>query len=168
MPVKKALETFYQCAKALDYAHRQGVIHRDIKPGNIMVTASGVVKICDFGVAHNAVGDMTQIMGSMGTPRYMSPEQTMDEDTTNKTDLYCLGVVMYELLTGSRPCPGDSLTELFLSIRSHVPEPVTSIRPELPEALERILVKLLEKEPANRYGNGQALARDLAGVFGEL
>ena len=168
LPVKKAVETFYQCAKALDYAHRQGVIHRDIKPSNIMVNEQGAIKLCDFGVAHSALGDMTQVLGRVGTPRYMSPEQTRDDDATNKTDLYSLGLVMYELLTGTPAQDGDNILELFTSIRDIAPPMVTELRPELPSRLAQILVKVLEKEPAKRYGSGQELAGDLVSVFGEL
>ena len=168
LPIKKAVETFYQCAKALDYAHRQGVIHRDIKPSNIMFGVNGAVKLCDFGVAHSAVGDMTQIMGAVGTPRYMSPEQTRDQDATNKTDLYALGLVMYQLLTGVPAQTGSNIVELFTAIRNTVPPLVTELRPELPNRLARILSQTLEKDPVNRYGSGQQIANDLVSVFGEL
>lgn len=168
LPTKSVVEIFYQCAKALDYAHRHGVIHRDIKPTNIMRTSEGDVKIADFGVAHNATGDATQVMGIMGSPRYMSPEQVREEDLTNKTDLYSLGIVAFELLTGRPPFPATSIPQLIRKIINEPAPSVCEMRPDLPVRLDRILRKVLEKDPAKRFGSGQELAAELAGVFGEL
>ncbi len=168
LPTKTVVEIFYQCAKALDYAHRHGVIHRDIKPTNIMRTPDGDVKIADFGVAHNATGDSTQVMGVMGSPRYMSPEQIKEEDLTNKTDLYSLGIVVFELLTGRPPFPATSIPQL---VRKIIDEPVPSVkemRADLPQRLAKILQRVMQKDPAKRFGSGQELATELAGVFGEL
>ena len=168
LPTKTVLEIFYQCAKALDYAHRHGVIHRDIKPTNIMLTPKGDVKIADFGVAHNATGDSTQVMGVMGSPRYMSPEQIREEDLTNKTDLYSLGIVAFELLTGRPPFPATSIPMLVRKIIDEPAPSVKDMRPDLPDRLARILKRVMEKDPAKRYGSGQELAAELASVFGEL
>jgi serine/threonine protein kinase len=168
LPTKTVVEILYQCAKALDYAHRHGVIHRDIKPTNIMLTTDGNVKIADFGVAHNATGDATQVMGVMGSPRYMSPEQVEEHELTNKTDLYSLGIVAYELLTGNAPFLGKSIVELVRKILDEPAPLVRSINSDLPVRLEEILKRVLEKDPAKRFGSGQEMASDLAGVFGEL
>lgn len=168
LPTKTVVEIFYQCAKALDYAHRHGVIHRDIKPSNIMRTVDGDVKIADFGVAHNATGDSTQVMGVMGSPRYMSPEQIREEDVTNKTDLYSLGIVAFELLTGRPPFPATSIPQLVRKIVDDPAPSVKEMRPDLPDRLARILKRVMEKDPAKRFGSGQELATELAGVFGEL
>ncbi len=168
LPIKSVVEIFYQCAKALDYAHRKGVIHRDIKPTNIMLTRNGEVKIADFGIAHNAAGESTQVMGLMGSPRYMSPEQVQEEDVTNKTDLYSLGIVAYELLSGKPPFLAKTIPQL---VRKIVNEPAPSpreFRPELPARLEDILDRVMQKKPERRHGSGQELAADLASVFGEL
>lgn len=168
LPIKSVVEIFYQCAKALDYAHRKGVIHRDIKPTNIMLTRNGEVKIADFGIAHNAAGESTQVMGLMGSPRYMSPEQVQEEEVTNKTDLYSLGIVAYELLSGKPPFLAKTIPQL---VRKIVDEPAPSpreLRPELPARLEDILDRVMQKKPERRHGSGQELAADLASVFGEL
>jgi len=168
LPTKTVVEILYQCAKALDYAHRHGVIHRDIKPTNIMLTADGNVKIADFGVAHNATGDATQVMGVMGSPRYMSPEQVQEHELTNKTDLYSLGIVAYELLTGNAPFLGKSIPELVGKILDDPAPLLRTMNPDVPARLEEILKRILEKDPRKRFGSGQEIASDLAGVFGEL
>ncbi len=168
LPVKSVVEIFYQCSKALDYAHRKGVIHRDIKPTNIMLTRNGEVKIADFGIAHNAAGESTQVMGMMGSPRYMSPEQVQEQEVTNKTDLYSLGIVAYELLTGKPPFLAKTIPQL---VRKIIDDPAPSpreMRPELPPRLEDILDRVMQKKPERRHGSGQELAADLASVFGEL
>ncbi len=168
LPIKSVVEIFYQCAKALDYAHRKGVIHRDIKPTNIMLTRNGEVKIADFGIAHNAAGESTQVMGMMGSPRYMSPEQVQEQEVTNKTDLYSLGIVAYELLTGRPPFLAKTIPQL---VRKIIDDPAPSpreMRPELPPRLEEILDRVMQKKPERRHGSGQELAADLASVFGEL
>ena len=168
LPVKSVVELFYQCAKALDYAHRKGVIHRDIKPTNIMLTRNGEVKIADFGIAHNAAGESTQVMGMMGSPRYMSPEQVQEQEVTNKTDLYSLGIVAYELLTGKPPFFAKTIPQL---VRKIIDDPAPSpreLRPDLPPRLEDILDRVMQKKPERRHGSGQELAADLASVFGEL
>jgi serine/threonine protein kinase len=168
LPAKTVVEIFYQCAKALDYAHRHGVIHRDIKPTNIMRTADGNVKIADFGVAHNATGESTQVMGVMGSPRYMSPEQIQEHDLTNKTDLYSLGIVAFELLTGKAPFLGKSIPELIRKILDQPAPPVRTLKPDLSPRLEEILIRVLAKNPAKRFGSGQEMASELASVFGQL
>ena len=102
LPVAQAVWILHQCAKALDYAHRRGVTHRDIKSANIMLNVEGEPKIGDFGIAQRAVSDATQVMGMFGSPTYLSPEQARDDDLTSQTDIYSFGVVMYEVLAGRR------------------------------------------------------------------
>lgn len=168
LPIKPALKILYRCAKALDYAHRKGIIHRDIKPANIMLTRNDEVKIADFGVAFNAGSNNTQITRVMGTLRYMSPEQVKEGDVTHKTDLYSLGVVGFELLTGQTPFDAKSISRMARRI---VEDPVPSIRalrPDFPPMLEDILERVLQKNPELRHESGQELAADLASVFGEL
>lgn len=116
LPIESVLKILYKCAKALDYAHRKGVIHRDIKPTNVMVTQSGEVKTADFGLAYSASSSITQLMGILGSPRYMSPEQVQEREVSGKTDLYSLGVVAYELLTGHSPFNGSSVSQLARQI----------------------------------------------------
>jgi eukaryotic-like serine/threonine-protein kinase len=168
LSIERTVEILYQCAKALDYAHRRGVIHRDIKATNIMLTADGRVKICDFGIAQFSSGDQTQVMGLLGSPRYMSPEQAREEDVTAQTDIYSLGVVGYELLTGKAPFAANGLSKLINQILHESPPPITDFRPEVPEKLTQIIAKAMAKDMAARYQSGQEMAADLAGVFAHL
>jgi eukaryotic-like serine/threonine-protein kinase len=168
LSIDRTVEILYQCAKALDYAHRRGVIHRDIKATNIMLTADGRVKLCDFGIAQYSASDQTQVLGLLGSPRYMSPEQAREEDVTAQTDLYSLGVVAYELLTGKAPFAANGLSKLIKQILHEDPTPISEFRPDVPERLEQIVNKALAKQVDARYKNGQEMAADLAGVFSHL
>jgi len=170
LPVKNVVEIIFKCAKALDYAHRQGVVHRDIKPSNILFTPDQDVKIGDFSIAHiyNADSTTTQMGGMMGSPRYMSPEQLREEHITSQSDLFSLGVVMYELLTGRQPFPADSFSQLVNIILNEDPPPLSDYRTDLPESLNEIVVKALEKDISNRYQMGLDLAADLTKAFDSL
>lgn len=168
LSIERSVEILYQCAKALDYAHRRGVIHRDIKATNIMLTADGTVKICDFGIAQFSSGDQTQVMGLLGSPRYMSPEQAREEEVTSQTDIYSLGVVAYELLTGKAPFAANGLSKLINQILHEDPTPMCNLRPDVPKELEQIVAKAMAKTLDARYKTGQEMAADLAGVFSHL
>ena len=168
LSIERAVEILFQCAKALDYAHRRGVVHRDIKATNIMLTADGRVKICDFGIAQFSCSDQTQVLGLLGSPRYMSPEQAREEDVTAQTDIYSLGVVAYELLTGKAPFAANGLSKLMNQILHENPTPVSDFRPEVPERLVQIVTKAIAKELDARYQTGREMAADLAGVFSRL
>ncbi|MDZ7735849.1 MAG: serine/threonine-protein kinase [Gammaproteobacteria bacterium] len=113
LPYKRVVEIIFVCAKALDYAHRKGVIHRDIKPTNILLTQDGEVKIGDFSIAHLMTADTANTLptGFVGSPRYMSPEQVQEDTIANQTDLFSLGIIMYELLTGNHPFAADSFSD---------------------------------------------------------
>jgi serine/threonine protein kinase len=168
LSIERTVEILFVCAKALDYAHRRGVVHRDIKPTNILLTADGEVKLCDFGIAQFAQGDQTQIMGLMGSPRYMSPEQAREEDVTLQTDLYSLGVVAYELLTGKAPFGATGLSKLMQQILFEQPTPMGDLRPEVPEMLDKIVAKAMAKELEQRYESGGDMAADLSALFTHL
>ncbi len=168
LPIIRVGEIMYQCAKALDYAHRRGVIHRDIKPSNIMLTHDGNIKIGDFGVAQATQSEATQIMGVLGSPRYMSPEQANEDEVTNQTDLYSLGVLVYELLTGQPPFNEQGFSRLMYKILHEDPPPLKDIRPEVPEELDRIVARSMRKRTDDRYKMGNEIAADLALAFRQL
>lgn len=167
LPPARTVEILYQCAKALDYAHRRGVIHRDIKPSNIMMTSDGAPKIGDFGIAHHALSDATQVLGMLGSPRYMSPEQAQEGDLTHRTDLYSLGVVAYELLCGHPPFLAGNITALARKIVNEPPRPLRDHRTDLPPALIAIVERAMAKDPGQRFASGQEMALELAAVFGD-
>jgi serine/threonine protein kinase len=162
LPVRKVVEVVFKCAKALDYAHRNGLVHRDIKPGNIMFTAEGDVRIVDFGVAQMAGNEEAQIKGLVGSPSYMAPEQMRHGPATIQTDLYSLGVVMYELLSGKRPYYGDNLSKLVHQIIYATPPPLHRLRADVPTVLEEVVGKAIAKDPDKRYQSGIEFATALS------
>ena len=164
-PIDQVIEFVYQCAKALDYAHRRGVVHRDIKPTNLMLTTDGTIKIGDFGIAQSAQAEITQIMGVIGSPRYMSPEQAREDDVTQQTDLYSLGVVAYELLAGQPPFTGQGFSRLMYKIMNEDAAPIESLRPEVPPPLAKIVNKAISKSLSVRYAEGREIAADIAEAF---
>lgn len=170
LPVKEVIEIIFKCAKALDYAHRKGVVHRDIKPTNILVTHDRDIKIGDFSIAHVVSSDTTHTMpmGFVGSPRYMSPEQVQEDTITNQTDLFSLGIVMYELLTGKHPFIADSFSRLIHKIINEKHPPLNTYRSDLPEILEKIVHHALQKSPDKRYKMGLNMAADLSLAFDYL
>ena len=170
MPVEKAIDITFKCCKALDYSHSQGVVHRDIKPTNIMITGDGDVKIMDFSIAlmnaNQAPGERSG--GAVGTPGYMSPEQVLGKDIGATSDLYSLAVVMYEMLTGKRLFDSKTMRELFVSIIREPAPKLTSVRGDLPPELSQILEKALRKKPSDRFQTGQEFAVALGRVFDRL
>ncbi len=161
LPMAKLIDYFIQAAEALDYAHQHGITHRDIKPANIMLTAADEIKLCDFGIAQRTRSDQTQILGWFGSPLYMSPEQARDEDLNGQTDLYSLGAVMYEMLTGQQPFQAKSIHSLVYKIINKEPAPIEELRPEVPAALAGIVGKAMQKDLSLRYQTGAELAADL-------
>jgi len=170
LPLNQAAEIIFKCAKALDYAHRQGVIHRDIKPSNILLDDDMDVKIADFSIAHAAREDMSETMpmGFVGSPRYMSPEQVHEDMITNQTDLFSLGIVAYELITGHHPFGGETFSSLVHKIVNEDPTPMSEFRSDAPEILEHIIRRALEKPPERRYSMGLDMASDLSMAFTHL
>src|ERR1700685_1531325 len=162
------VEIMFKCAKALHYAHTRGVIHRDIKPSNIMLTTDSDVRIIDFGIALVAGSDISRIEGIAGSPSYMSPEQVQSLDLTNRSDLYSLGAVMYELLTGVRPFRAGNLQKLLHQIVYATPPPIHTLRPEIPEELENVTAMALQKTPAKRDKTGLDFAAELTRVHQKL
>lgn len=170
LPLKKVVEIIFKCSKALDYAHREGIIHRDIKPSNILFTEEQDVKIADFSIAQFTQKDATatQVMGIIGSPRYMSPEQLREDTVGNQTDLYSLGVVMYELLTGKHPFAADNFTRLVNKVLTEEITPIQNYRADIPDSLAKIVEKCLQREVSDRYQMGFDIACDLSQLFESL
>jgi eukaryotic-like serine/threonine-protein kinase len=162
------VEIIFKCAKALHYAHSRGVIHRDIKPSNILYTGDGDVRIIDFGIALIDGVDTSNIQGIAGSPSYMSPEQVQSQDLTNRSDLYSLGAVMYELLTGTRPFRAGNLAKLMHQIVYATPPPIHLLRSEVTEELENVAAMALHKDPDKRYRSGVDFAAALTRVHQKL
>ena len=171
LPIRDAVIIGLQLARALDYAHARGIVHRDIKPGNIMLLGSEhTVKVSDFGIAHMDDGDnqRTQVGAVLGTPQYMSPEQTRGERLDGRSDLFSAGVVLYQMVAGERPFRGDSVVAVVTKIANEAPPPLAQVRPDTPPALRRIVERCLAKAPAQRYPTGKELAASLLKVLNEI
>lgn len=166
--VEDVVKIIYKCAKALHYAHKRGVIHRDIKPSNIMLTNDNDVRIIDFGIAILRDSDISKIEGIAGSPSYMSPEQVQGNDLTPASDLYSLGAVMYELLTGFRPFRASSLSKLLNQIVYSTPPPIHTLRLGAPEELEEVVSIALQKDPAKRYTSGADFGARLTRAYHQL
>ncbi len=166
--IDDVVEIMFKCAKALHYAHSRGVIHRDVKPSNIMLTQDSDVRIIDFGIALVADSEISRIEGIAGSPSYMSPEQVQSLELTNRSDLYSLGAVMYELLTGTRPFRAGNLAKLLHQIVYATPPPIHTQRGEIPEDLENVVATALRKEPEQRYKSGLDFAAELTRVHQKL
>ncbi len=165
LPTAEAVDIATQIAGGLAKAHAHGIVHRDIKPANIIITTDGIAKILDFGIA-KLRGQMrlTRTGTTLGTVAYMSPEQARGEAVDQRSDIWSLGVVLYEMVTGRLPFRGDFDQGVIYSILNIVPEPLTSINPDLPIQLDSIVSKALEKDPVERYSSFQEMIDDLAGL----
>ena len=166
--IDDVVEIMFKCAKALHYAHSRGVIHRDIKPSNLMLTQDSDVRIIDFGIALVADSEISRIEGIAGSPSYMSPEQVQSIDLTNRSDLYSLGGVMYELLTGTRPFRAGNLAKLLHQIVYATPPPIHTLREDVPEDLEVVVATAMQKDPERRQKSGLELAGELTRVHQQL
>jgi len=170
LPLPEVIGIVYKTAKALDYAHRQGVIHRDIKPSNILLTPDRDIKLADFSVAMITRADTkhTQFTGVLGSPLYMSPEQINDGLITGRSDIFSLGTLLYQLLTGSHPFHADTLIAISQKISNDEPPPIGEYRRDLPDELGYALNRTMKKDPQERYATGLDLAADLALIFEDL
>ncbi len=167
LPAREVVRLGARLARALAYAHSQGVVHRDIKPANVMLDRDqDVLKLMDFGIARIADGSRTRTGLVLGTPSFMSPEQLAGLKVDGRSDLYSLGAMMYQLLTGHLPHQSDSMAKLMYQIANQAPADVRHYRPGLPEALALVLALALEKRPELRYASGEQMALDLDAVLG--
>ena len=164
LPVEQVVQIVYKCAKALHYAHSRGVVHRDVKPSNILLTQDGDVRLVDFGIALVSDSEISRLEGVAGSPAYMSPEQVQGHPLDARSDLYSLGAVMYEMLCGQRPFRAGALGKLLRQVVQSNPEPLRDVRHEIPEELEAIVMRALQKDPEQRYRNGAELAAELTRV----
>ena len=173
VPVRDAVVMAIQLARALDYAHERGIVHRDIKPGNIMrVRGSRTVKVTDFGIAHiDDAGDAathTRAGDVLGTPQYMSPEQTRGERLDGRSDLFSAGIVLYQMIVGRRPFRGDSLVAVANKIANEPAPPIDKNRTDVPASLRRVVDRCLAKNPAQRFQSGGEFAEALVKVLAEI
>lgn len=165
LPIQRIVEIVYKCARALEYASRQGVIHRDIKPANVLLSGESDIKISDFGAALTLAAETTQVSG-IGSPAYMSPEQVKEQQLTYQTDIFSLGVLMFQLLTGRLPFKGaNNYSMIYQIINVDPPRPI-DVRPDIPPRIDAIVMRALQKDTAKRYQTWDEMAHDLATALG--
>jgi eukaryotic-like serine/threonine-protein kinase len=168
LPLRRALYVVAETALALDYAHKQGVIHRDVKPANIMLLKDGQIKVTDFGIAKAVSSSQTKSGIVLGTPNYMSPEQINGHEIDGRSDIFSLGVVFFELMTGQLPFHGKNLTNLFYQITQVKHLSPRQINPKVPKPVEQIIDKALAKDPAQRFPTGADFARYLKAMINKI
>jgi serine/threonine protein kinase len=169
LPAIDAVDFAQQVAEGLGYAHERGIVHRDIKPGNIMLQPRGQAKIMDFGLARMRVADHKTSTGMvLGTPKYMSPEQVAGQPVDQRSDIFSLGIVLHEMLTGTRLFAGEDTPQIMHNVVHVEHEPPTRIKPELPSMLDFVVARALKKDPALRYQDAFELSADLANCLAEL
>src|SRR2546423_7218973 len=164
-PVKTAVEYARQILAAVGFAHRHGIVHRDIKPHNVLVGPEGRLKVTDFGIARSGASQMTEVGSIIGTAQYLSPEQARGAPVDQTSDLYSVGVVLYELLTGQVPFTGETPLEIAMKHLSEVPKPPSELRPEVPHDLDLVVLRALAKDPADRYPSAEQMDADLERVL---
>ncbi|MCC2641139.1 MAG: protein of unknown function, putative protein kinase [Nitrospira sp.] len=165
LPAKQTLQIVATVADALDYAHSQGVVHRDVKPPNIMILKQRLVKVMDFGIAKMPSASKTQASMILGTPRYMSPEQAAGKDVDGRSDVFSLGIVLFELLSGAKPFDAENMPALVMRIAKSPHPPLLKYRRDLPTRVQSILDRALQKEIPNRYRHAGDMAEDLRDIF---
>jgi eukaryotic-like serine/threonine-protein kinase len=163
-PVNVAIEYARQILSALRFAHRHGIVHRDIKPHNVLVDGEGRVKVTDFGIARAGTSQMTETGSIVGTAQYLSPEQAKGGEVDPRSDLYSLGVVLYELLTGKTPFDGETPVEIAMKHLSTTPKPPSKLRPDVPPELDMVVLRALAKNPDDRYQSADEMEADLERV----
>ena len=169
LPLVKVVEIIFKCIRALEYAFQHGIIHRDIKPGNVLLSEEGETKVGDFGASfQQRLADKTTQLKGIGSPAYMSPEQLRMEKLTQQTDIYSLGVTMFRLLTGRLPYEAGSHVALTYAILNTPPPLPSSFRPDLPALLDQIVMKAIAKKPAERYPSWLEFGKDVTRAFMSL
>src|SRR5919108_4026993 len=163
LPIAHAIAHARQILDALRFAHRHGIIHRDIKPHNVLI-GDARLKVTDFGIARHGPSQMTEAGSIMGTAQYLSPEQARGAPVTAASDLYSVGIVLYEMLTGRVPYGGDSAIEIAMKHVNELPKPPSQLRPEMPPGLDRVVLRALAKEPEDRYQTAEDFIDDLERV----
>jgi len=166
LPVDDALRISEDILRGLTYAHAKGVIHRDIKPANILLSSDGQAKIADFGIARPAGSTLTQVGSMLGTPNYMSPEQVKCADVTARSDLFSVGVVMYEMLTGVKPFTAPDVSGILRNVVEKEPALASEVNPEVPEGAARIVARLMPKSPDDRFQNAHEALREVQALRG--
>lgn len=160
-PLEKVLDILRQMLSAFDYTHKLGIVHRDIKPANVFLTDEGEVKIADFGIARIENSNLTQAGSVLGTPNYMSPEQCTGQSMDHRSDLFSIGIVFYELLTGEKPFNGNSMHAVMHKIVSSEPEKPSDLNPAVPPALNQVIAKALAKSPAMRFQSADEFRKSI-------
>src|SRR3954451_19852417 len=163
-PVSVAVDYARQILAALRFAHRNGLVHRDIKPHNVLVDGEGHLKVTDFGIARAGASQMTEEGSIIGTAQYLSPEQARGTQVDQTSDLYSLGIVLYEMLTGAVPFTGDSPVEIAMKHLSATPPSVSVKRPDVPRSLDQVVLRALAKDPSARYQSAEEMDADLERV----
>jgi len=161
----RSVEIITQVLSALGFAHQSGIVHRDVKPSNIMVLSGGEVKVADFGIARIDASEFTIVGDLLGTPAYMAPEQFAGAPVDKRTDLFAAGVILFEMLTGVKPFRGKSITEIISFMESRGPEDIRALNPAVPDSLKRVITKALAFDPAGRYDDAAEFSRAILEAF---
>src|SRR5215216_189408 len=170
LPISAAVEVTRQILRAIGFAHRRGIVHRDIKPHNVLLVQEGPgdgeprFKVTDFGISRTTASQMTEAGSIIGTAQYLSPEQARGAPVDQRSDIYSVGVLLYELLTGSVPFTGDTPVEIAMKHLSAVPEPPSKKRPDVPRGLDLAVVRALAKDPEERFQSAEEMDAELARI----
>jgi eukaryotic-like serine/threonine-protein kinase len=168
LPVQQLAMIVFKCCRAMDYAFQRGIVHRDLKPANILLSEDQDIKISDFGTAHISQATQTQLQGFIGSPAYMAPEMITEKQPSQQSDIYSLGVLMYEMLTGRLPFTAKTGVGVINKILHESPLPIAEVRPSAPRELIAIAERAMQKDPAKRYRTWFEMAKDLANTFHAL